>query len=61
MKVSVILCPEEAERLSKYCQKFGYKKSTLIARLIRQHIDQECFEVKDSEVNSVEQKAMQND
>ena len=34
---------EEAERFESYCQERGFKKSTLIARLIREHLDQERY------------------
>ena len=37
-KITVILPPEEFERFDSYCQEQGFKKSTLIARLIRDHL-----------------------
>ncbi len=43
--VSVLLTPDEFERLEAYCSERGYKKSTLIARLIRAHLDGENFRV----------------
>lgn len=46
MKVSVILQEREAERFDEYCKKLGHKKSTLIARLIREHLDKEEFEIQ---------------
>jgi len=42
-KISVLLAPEEAERFEAYCTERGFKKSTLIARLIREHLDRERF------------------
>ncbi|MGH7088450.1 MAG: hypothetical protein ACREFQ_06075 [Stellaceae bacterium] len=42
-KISVLLGPEEADRFEAYCTERGFKKSTLIARLIREHLDRERF------------------
>ena len=42
-KVSVLLTEEELDRLERYCLELGYKKSTLIARLIRDHLNAEQF------------------
>jgi hypothetical protein len=33
----------DAERFEKFCEARGHKKSTLIARLIRDHLDREGF------------------
>lgn len=46
MKVSVILAEPEAHRFQAYCDKNGYKKSTLICRLIREHLENENFSVQ---------------
>ena len=46
LRVQVFLQTEEAERFERYCQERGYKKSTLIARLVREHLDRESFEVR---------------
>lgn len=43
MKLSVLLSTEEAERFCAYCTERGHKKSTLIARLIRDHLDREGY------------------
>lgn len=45
-KVSVLLTPDEAERFEAYCRSRGFKKSTLIARLIREYLDSERFQVQ---------------
>lgn len=45
-KISVLLAPDEAERFEAYCRKRGFKKSTLIARLIREYLDNEHFEMQ---------------
>jgi hypothetical protein len=45
-RVQVLLRTGEAERFERYCQERGYKKSTLIARLVREHLDREGFEVR---------------
>jgi len=42
-KISVLLCEGDAARFAAYCQERGYKKSTLIARLVRDHLDGEGF------------------
>lgn len=42
-KVSVILDAAEFDRLDGYCNRNGFKKSTLIARLIREHLDAERY------------------
>lgn len=42
-KVSVLLEDLEFERFEAYCRERGHKKSTLIARLIREHLDAEAF------------------
>ena len=45
-KVSVLLTEEELDRLERYCLELGHKKSTLIARLIRDHLNAEGFRVQ---------------
>lgn len=45
-KLSVLLSDEEAIRFESYCAKFGFKKSTLIARIVREFLDRECYEVE---------------
>ena len=42
-RIQVLMTREEAERFERYCLERGYKKSTLIARLIREHLDQEKY------------------
>jgi hypothetical protein len=42
-KVTVLLDEAEFDRLDSYCTDRGFKKSTLIARLIREHLARECF------------------
>lgn len=42
-KITVLLSDEEFERFDSYCRERGYKKSTLIARLIRQYLDLESY------------------
>lgn len=34
---------DEAARFEEYCRERGFKKSTLIARLVREHLDREEF------------------
>jgi hypothetical protein len=45
-RVQVLLQPGEADRFERFCQQRGHKKSTLIARLIREHLDREEFETR---------------
>lgn len=45
-KVSVLLTEEELARLERYCLELGHKKSTLIARLIRDHLNAEQLRVQ---------------
>jgi hypothetical protein len=42
-KISVLLSPEEFDRFDAFCRDRGFKKSTLIARLIRQYLDLEGY------------------
>ena len=42
-KITVLLDPGEAERFEAYCQERGFKKSTLIARLVREHLNSQGF------------------
>ncbi len=43
-QVSVLLDQSEYDRFSAYCAEHGFKKSTLIARLIRDHLNREGFD-----------------
>lgn len=45
-RVQVLISEAEAERFEAYCRVKGFKKSTLIARLIREHLDRENFETQ---------------
>lgn len=45
-RVHVLLPDAESDRFEAYCKVKGYKKSTLIARLIREHLDRERFAVQ---------------
>ncbi len=42
-KLSVLLSEIEEARFEAYCRDKGHKKSTLIARLIREHLDREGY------------------
>lgn len=44
IRVQVLMKPEEADRFERFCRQRGHKKSTLIARLIRDHLDDENFQ-----------------
>jgi hypothetical protein len=43
VRIQVLMAPDEAEHFEDYCRQRGFKKSTLIARLIREHLEQEHF------------------
>jgi hypothetical protein len=45
-KVTVLLPPEEFARFDAYCRERAYKKSTLIARLVRQFLDLEGYQIR---------------
>ena len=45
-RITVLLDPGGFQRLSAYCARRGFKKSTLIVRLIREHLDSEDFHVQ---------------
>ncbi|WP_298191113.1 hypothetical protein [Novosphingobium sp.] len=42
-KLSVLISEDEADRFTCYCQERGYKKSTLVARLIHEHLEREGY------------------
>jgi hypothetical protein len=42
-KITVLLSKEDFEQFSAFCESRGYKKSTLVARLIREHLEKEGF------------------
>ena len=42
-KISVLVADDEALRFEAFCNERGYKKSTLIARLIKEHLDREQY------------------
>ena len=43
MRVAVLLKNADGERFEAFCRDRGHKKSTLIARLIREHLDNEGY------------------
>jgi len=47
-KISVVLQPQEFDRFDAFCRAQGYKKSTLIVRLIRELMDREGFATQTS-------------
>ena len=42
-KITVLLPDDAFDRFDAYCRERGYKKSTLIARLIQQYLDLENY------------------
>lgn len=43
VRIQVLLNRPDAERFERFCETRGHKKSTLIARLVRDHMDREGF------------------
>jgi hypothetical protein len=43
VRVQVLMPEKEARRFEDYCRERGFKKSTLIARLVREHLDHEGY------------------
>jgi metal-responsive CopG/Arc/MetJ family transcriptional regulator len=43
VRIQVLMPRAEADRFDAYCRELGFKKSTLIARLIREHLTEEHF------------------
>ena len=43
VRIQVLLNQPDAERFERFCEARGHKKSTLIARLVRDHMDREGF------------------
>ena len=43
VRIQVLLPRDEADRFSDYCREMGFKKSTLIARLVRDYMIREGF------------------
>jgi hypothetical protein len=43
VRISVLLSEDDESRFSAYCAERGFKKSTLVVRLIREHLDQQGF------------------
>ena len=48
-KVTVLLREDEFLRFDAYCSSQGYKKSALVARLIREHLDGEHFDERQTQ------------
>ena len=46
VRIQVLLNRPEADRFERFCELHGHKKSTLIARLVRDHLDREGFSVQ---------------
>jgi metal-responsive CopG/Arc/MetJ family transcriptional regulator len=42
-RIQVLMPREDADRFEAYCRERGFKKSTLIARLIRDYLAEEHF------------------
>jgi hypothetical protein len=42
-KITVLLSKEDFEQFAAYCEACGHKKSTLIVRLIREHLEKDGY------------------
>jgi hypothetical protein len=43
VRIQVLMPRNEADRFEEYCRERGFKKSTLMVRLVRDHLEQEKF------------------
>lgn len=43
VRIQVLIPRDEADRFAAYCREKGFKKSPLIARLVREYMDKEAF------------------
>lgn len=51
-KISVLLSEREEVRFCAYCKETGHKKSTLIAHLIKEHLDEKSYSLGSSPVRT---------
>lgn len=56
-KISVLVPDDEARRFEAFCSERGHKKSTLIVRLIKEHLDREQYPFQGSLLTSVPTKS----
>ena len=52
VRVQVLMSKAEADQFDTYCRKKGYKKSPLIARLVREHLDRESSDLQQDLFNA---------
>lgn len=45
-RITLLMAASEYLRFEAYCESQGFKKSPLIARLVREHLDRENFYVQ---------------
>ncbi|MFT0850326.1 hypothetical protein VRY85_06030 [Achromobacter sp. F4_2707] len=55
-KISVLVPDPEARRFEAFCNDRGHKKSTLIVRLIKEHMDREQYPFQESLLPPVSRK-----
>ena len=56
VRIQVLMPKAEAERFDAYCREKGYKKSPLIARLVREDLDNEGFNAQPDLFNRNQQE-----
>lgn len=61
MRVTVLLSKEDGELFDAYCEQKGFKKSTLINRLIREHIKNSDFRLQKELFNTQPAERKVND
>lgn len=56
VRIQVLLNRSDADRFERFCEQHGHKKSTLIARLVRDHLDREGFAMQREFFNESDKK-----
>ena len=57
VRVQVLMPRPEADRFSTYCRDKGYKKSPLIARLVREYLNKEDYNPQPELFNRNQQRS----
>ena len=60
-KITVLLSEAEFSRFDQFCSQNGFKKSTLIARLIREHIDSTGFAIQGELIENSNDRSSERD
>ena len=57
VRIQVLMPKAEADRFDAWCREKGYKKSPLIARLVREYLDREGFNPQPDLFNRVKRES----